>query len=201
MSSKLLGNLKKGLPFVISAPAGTGKTTLVQLLVEEFPCVTASVSYTTRPRRKGEIPGEHYNFLTVEEFERKIATGDFLEYVKLYGHYYGTSRPWVNHQLELGKHVILTIDTQGMMILKNQFPAVFIFLQPPSLEELQIRLQQRNTEGSEEISERLEIARKEIEMSRFYDYNIVNDDLSTAYQVLRSILIAEEHRLINLMRS
>lgn len=195
MPSKILGNLQKGLAFVISAPAGTGKTTLAQLLVKEFPCVTTSISCTTRPPRRGEVHGKHYFFLSVEEFEQKIAAGDFLEYVQLYGNYYGTSLKWLTEQLNQGKHVLLTIDTQGALLLKKRFPAIFIFLQPPSLDELRSRLYKRMTETEDVIAKRLEVAKKEIEASCFYDYNIVNDDLEVAYQVLRSILIAEEHRV------
>src|SRR3546814_739586 len=119
MRPKVIGNLKKGLAFVISAPAGTGKTTLAQLLTKEFHCVVESISYTTRPPRKGEIPGEYYVFLTDEEFKKKIVAGDFLEYVQLYGNYYGTCREWVFQQLQSGKHVLLTIDTQGALLLKG----------------------------------------------------------------------------------
>lgn len=196
MQSKILGKLSQGLAFVISAPAGTGKTTLAKRLAKEFPCIATGVSFTTREPRKDEVPGEDYNFVTVEEFEKKIALGDFLEYVQLYGNYYGTSRQWLEEQLKKGKHILLTIDTQGALQLRGCFPAIFIFLMPPSLEELRKRLEQRMTETKEVIEERLELARKEIEASRFYDYSMVNDDLEVAYQILRSILIAEEHRVM-----
>lgn len=196
MSKKLLGNLKKGLVFIVSAPAGTGKTTLVQMLLEEFHTVVRSISFTTRLPREGEIEGRDYHFLTESEFKAKIASGDFLEYAQLYGYYYGTSREWVLNQQEKGNHVILNIDTQGALQLKEKLKATFIFIKPPSLRELKNRLTHRKTETAEAIEQRLEWARKEMEAAKEYDYNIINDDLQTAYQILRSILIAEECRVV-----
>ena len=151
MPSKLLGNLKHGLALIISAPAGTGKTTLVQMLQKEFPSVVNSISCTTRKPRDGEVPGKDYYFLSKDEFESKIAAGEFLEYVELYGHYYGTSREKVIEQQRQGKHVILTIDTQGALYLKGKFPGVYIFIAPPSLEELHNRMVKRKTESMEMI--------------------------------------------------
>lgn len=195
MTERLLGNRKKGLVFILSAPAGTGKTTLVQMLTQEFPAVVASVSFTTRPPRPGEIDGVHYNFLTREEFAKRIAHQEFLEHVELYGDYYGTSRLWVEEHLAQGKHVILVIDTQGAILLKakNSYPSIFIA--PPSIQELERRLRLRQTESPQTIEKRLQWAKKEMQSQNQYDYLIVNDDLKTAYQTLRSILIAEEHRI------
>jgi len=201
MSSKLLGNLKNGLIFVISAPAGTGKTTLVQMLAQEFPEITNSISCTTRKPRAGEVSGDHYHFLTREDFERRIAAGEFLEYVELYGNYYGTSKEKVNEQLKRGKHVILTIDTQGALQLRGKLAAAYIFIYPPSLDVLRKRLIQRQTETAEVIEERLTWAIKEMQAAALYDYNIVNDNLKIAYQTLLSIFIAEEHRVINIEES
>ncbi len=195
MTLRLLGNLKRGLLFILSAPAGTGKTTLVEMLCDEFPCVVASVSCTTRLPRQGEKDGQHYQFLSLQEFERRIARDEFLEYVQLYGDYYGTCRLWVEAQLAHGKHVMLVIDTQGAKLLKGKLPLVTIFVAPPSLEELAKRLTQRRTESSENIDKRLQWAKHELDARGAYDYGIVNDDLATAYQALRSILIAEEHRV------
>lgn len=194
MIDKLLGNVSKGLVFVLSAPAGTGKTTLVRMLRDEFPCVAESISCTTRPPRPGEIPGKDYHFLTIEEFEDKIKKGDFLEYAKVFDNYYGTSKEFVLAQQEKGKHVILVIDTQGAMQLKGKIPAVFVFVSPPSLQELRERLFKRQTESMEHIEQRLSWAKNEMSMAVHYDYHIVNENLHTAYEVLRSILIAEEHR-------
>jgi guanylate kinase len=197
--ASLLGKSTEGLVFVISAPAGTGKTTLTGRLIQEFsPRLIVNVSYTTRKPRRGEISGEDYHFIGEEEFKAKIAAGEFLEYVKLYGDYYGTSRQWVREQQRQGKHVILVIDTQGALQLKNHFPAVFIFISPPSLESLRLRLMNRRTESSETIQQRLKWAEIELQAIPYYDYQVVNDDndLEEAYQVLRSIVIAECHRLL-----
>lgn len=194
--SEILGERKEGLVFIVSAPAGTGKTTLVQRLVNEFSSIIASISYTTRRPREGEVQGIHYHFISNEEFEAKIAAGEFLEYVQLYGTYYGTSYQWVKEQQQRGKHVVLVIDTQGALQLKhNHFPAIFIFVRPPSLDSLRVRLTQRQTEKDEMIEKRLEWASRELQLSQEYDYQIVNDNLEIAYQVFRSIFIAECHRV------
>lgn len=199
MSNKLLGNHKTGLVFVVSAPAGTGKTTLVQMLVKEFPCVKTSVSCTTRPPRTGEVDGRDYHFLTQEAFKKKVKERDFLEHAHVFGHDYGTSHAFVLKEVAMGKHVILVIDTQGAMQLKEkQFPAIFIFISPPNLETLRHRLMKRESENAGALEERLSRAEKEIAMLPHYDYHIINDHLDTAYEVLRSILIAEEHKVKNI---
>ena len=192
---KILGSLSEGLVFILSAPAGTGKTTLVKMLQSEFPCITGSTSCTTRAPRHGEIPGRDYHFISQEEFAEKIKSGDFLEYATVFGNSYGTSKEYVLKEQKRGKHVILVIDTQGAMQLKKKkFPAVFIFISPPSLLELKERLFKRQTESIEVIEHRLSWAKDEMAMAPQYDYHIVNDNLENAYQVLRSIIIAEEHR-------
>lgn len=192
---KVLGELKKGLIFVISAPAGTGKTTLVRMLQKEFSCVTESISYTTRQPRPSEVPGRDYHFITVPEFEEKIREGEFLEYAQVFGNYYGTSRKFIGEQQKLGKHVLLVIDTQGAMQLMGTMDAVFIFIRPPDMETLRARLSARKSESSEAIDERLSWAKKEMDLAVHYNYQIVNDRLDTAYDVLRSVLIAEEHKI------
>ncbi|KAF3361432.1 Guanylate kinase [Chlamydiales bacterium STE3] len=191
----LLGNLKRGLIFIVSAPAGTGKTTLVNLLTSEFANIKQSLSFTTRQKRPGEEQGVHYQFVTPAEFEQKIAKGDFLEYAKVHGHYYGTSRSWVEGEVVKGNHVILVIDTQGALQLKGELQAVFIFVKPPSLAVLRSRLLQRKTDSIGEIERRIEWARTELELIPNYDYVILNEQLSVAYQVLRSIIIAEGHKI------
>lgn len=197
MALQLLGNKKRGLVFIVSAPAGTGKTTLVERLTSEFPCVIASISCTTREPRLGEVEGQHYHFIGEQEFEEKIQQGEFLEYVRLYGYYYGTSRQWVEERLAAGKHVVLVIDTQGALLLRKVYPAIAIFVRPPSLNELERRLLSRGTEPLKKIVERLKIAELELETVKYYDYEIINDDLEIAYQVLKSIFIAEEHRVLS----
>lgn len=192
---ELINNQQEGLVFIISAPAGTGKTTLVQLLTREFPNVIASVSYTTRQPREGEVNGTHYHFVTRDDFESRIAASDFIEYVNLYGYYYGTSREWIINQQKQGKHVVLVIDTQGALQLKGRLTAVSIFIKPPSLNILRGRLANRKTETPDMIEKRLDWAKTELKAIPYYDYLIVNDDLQIAYQVLRSIIIAESHRV------
>lgn len=186
--------MKKGLVFVVSAPAGTGKTTLVRMLLEEFHHVGISVSFTTRPPRINEVPDRDYVFIDLPQFEKKIEEGEFLEYAKVFNNYYGTSRKFVEAQQEKGKHVILVIDTQGAQHIRKQLDAIFIFISPPSLEELRTRLCRRMSETEDAIEHRLSWAEKEIAMAPKYDYHIVNDHLKVAYDALRSILIAEEHR-------
>lgn len=197
---KLMGNLKTGLAFILSAPAGTGKTTLINKLKKEFDVVKPSVSFTTRAPRRGEQEGVHYHFIDKKQFEEKISKGDFLEWVELYGDYYGTSRQAVEEELIKGHHVFLVIDTQGALKLMGKWPATYIFVSPPSLEVLSYRLAKRKTETPERIDERLKIAQEELEASKYYDYQIVNDDLQTAYQTLKSIVIAEEHKTLNIQK-
>lgn len=192
--SKVLGNQKQGLLFVISAPAGTGKTTLAHLLCEEFSCVVESISYTTRPPRLGEVHGKHYFFISHEEFKKMEERGDFLETAHVFEHYYGTSKSQVMAQQEAGYHVLLVIDTQGAKQLRGKIEMRSIFISPPSIEILRERLERRKTETEETIQKRLSWAKHEMEAAMSYDYQIVNDDLTVAYAVLRSILIAEEHK-------
>lgn len=197
---KLLGGLKKGLIFVVSAPAGTGKTTLVRMLCEEFDCIYESVSYTTRASRANEVAGKDYHYISKQEFEKKIAEKDFLEYAKVFDHYYGTSKSLVESERKQGKHVVLVIDTQGALQLMGKIEAAFIFIHPPSLIELKRRLENRKSDSADAIAQRLSWAQKEMDVSNRYDYQIVNDNLKTAYEALRSIFIAEEHRTKSIER-
>jgi len=200
MSHSMLGNFLNGFVFVLSAPAGTGKTTLVRMLSQEFDCIVESVSYTTRPPRSNEIDGKDYFFISEKEFESKIKKGDFLEYAKVFGYNYGTSYEYVTSQQKRGKHVFLVIDTQGAMQLKEkQISAIYIFLSPPSLEVLESRLLKRKTEDEKALARRLSWAEQELKKISCYDYHIVNDSLEHAYAVLRSIIIAEEHRVRQLL--
>lgn len=180
---------------MVSAPAGTGKSTLVEMLLKEFPEeIAESCSCTTRHPRPGEIAKRHYNYLSVQEFETMIKKDQFLEYAKLFGNYYGTQKEEIERVLKSGKHVVMVIDTQGAMQIKEKLDALFIFIRPPSLEELRSRLFKRRTEDEAMIQKRLDWANKEMEMAKTYDYQITNDNLEITYQVLRSIIIAEEHR-------
>ncbi|MCF7852952.1 MAG: guanylate kinase [Simkaniaceae bacterium] len=191
----LVGNLPQGLVFVISAPAGTGKSTLAHMLCDYFaPHVVESTSCTTRKPRKKEVPGQHYHFMTKEDFLAKKDRDEFLEYAEVFGHYYGTLKKDVEQIINSGKHIILVIDTQGALKLKEFFKAVFVFIAPPSLEELKKRLGNRKTESDAMILERLKWAETEIERAEHYDYFIVNEKLDMAFEILKSIMIAEEYR-------
>jgi guanylate kinase len=194
--SKLLGNLHQGLIFVISAPAGTGKTTLVDKLTHEFSSVVRNVSCTTRAPRTNEQDGKDYFFLDKKTFQDKVSKGEFLEHVTLFGENYGTSGEFIKKQTAQGKHVVLVIDTQGALQLQKKLKeAIFIFISPPSLAEQKERLKKRQTENTQSMEERLAFAKHELEMVHHYDYHIVNDNLDTAYTVLKSIFIAEEHKV------
>ncbi|MGM0439743.1 MAG: guanylate kinase [Chlamydiota bacterium] len=199
MSQKLLGNLDQGIAFVLSAPAGTGKNTLLYRLMDEYDCVQESVSCTTRPKRPGEIDGVHYNFLSREDFENKIVAREFLEYAQVFGkHYYGTLREEVLRKTRQGKHVFMVIDVKGAQQVRERFPqAVFVFISPPSLEEARRRLEGRHTEPSEVIDKRIKEAFHEMKFVVDYDYNILNDDLEVAYQVFKSVVVAEEYKIRN----
>ncbi len=191
---KLLGNKDKGLFFVVSAPSGTGKNTLTDKLFSEFDCVVESISYTTRQPRKGEVNGKDYYFVSEDEFKKMMNEGDFLEYAEVFGHHYGTSKSLVEKLRNEKKHVVMVIDTQGAMKLKDKISATYIFIKPPSMEELKKRLENRKTDSEENILKRLSKANKELEKASQYDYIIINDDINIAYEVLRSIFIAEERR-------
>ena len=199
MSGKVLGNLAKGLLFVVSAPAGTGKTTLVRMLMDEFDSVQESVSFTTRAARPGEEEGVHYHFVDDAEFELRRACGEFIESVRLFGNSYGTSLKHIQSVQEQGKHVVLVIDTEGAMQLKDKLVATFIFISPPSTEALRERLLERKTESDEVVDIRLARALEEMSFRSRYDYHIVNENLLVAYDALRSVLIAEEHHARHLL--
>jgi guanylate kinase len=185
----------KGLLIVISAPSGTGKTTLCHMLLKAFPDMEFSVSYTTRKPRSGEVNGKDYFFVDRKTFERMIEEGDFLEWAEVYGNLYGTSKSQVLKALKEGKDILLDIDTQGALQVKKNFPeAVLIFILPPSLKELERRLKKRGTDDEETIKKRLQIAREEIRKALEYDYIVVNDILEVAFERLRSIITAEKCR-------
>lgn len=179
----------------MSAPAGTGKTTLAEMVSRAFPSsVVQSISCTTRPPRPGEKDGVDYYFLSKLEFEEKILAGDFLEHAEVFGHYYGTLKRHVEEITSSGKHLLLVIDTQGAIQLQEKILATYVFIAPPSLVELERRLKMRQTDSDEVIRRRLDWAEREIQHADRYDYFIVNEHLHVAFEVLKSIVIAEEHK-------
>jgi len=182
----------------MSAPAGTGKTTLLRMLLDEFPNVVESISCTTRPPRSGEEEGEHYHFLSDAEFDRQIKAGEFLEHAEVFGIRYGTSQKIVDDLLAKKKHVFMVVDTQGAIAVREKLEVVSIFLSAPSREEQRRRLVDRKTESVDMIEKRLAWAAHELEQIDHYNYHIVNDNLNTAYQSLRAVFIAETHKVANL---
>jgi len=192
----LFGKIDKGLVFVVSAPSGTGKTTLVQMLLQKYPQQLArSVSCTTRPPRKGEQPGIDYIFLQEEEFASKIKEGAFLEYAKVFNHHYGTFKKTVEDLQSQGKHVFLVIDVQGALLLKGKIKAFFVFIAPPSLEALRKRLEGRGSDSAQEIAIRLSKAKEELDKAKEYDVTLINEDLHKAYKELEAFVGQTEKKL------
>ena len=187
----MLGNL-----YIISAPSGAGKTSLVAKLIDEDLLVRVSVSTTTRDMRPGEKHGVNYYFVSVPEFEEKIAEGEFIEYAKVFDNYYGTSRKTVEQHLKAGQDVILEIDWQGAQQIRKQFDQVYsIFIMPPSLDELDRRLNGRGTDSEEVIAKRMKQAVTEMEHYTEFDYVVINDDFETAFHQLHSIFISNRLKL------
>ena len=181
----------KGNLFVVVAPSGAGKTSLVAALLEQERNVRLSISYTTRAPRKGEENGREYHFVDRAAFEKMIAAGDFLEYADVYGNYYGTSRRWIENELEGDHDVLLEIDWQGARQVRKLFPHMAgIFILPPSLAELRKRLQSRGKDSPEAIERRMASARDEISHVLEFEYIIVNERFEAALTDLISIVRA-----------
>ena len=180
---------RKGLLIVISGFSGAGKGTLMKKLIQNFEQYALSISMTTRVPREGEVDGREYFFSTKEQFEDRIKQGGFIEHAQYCGNYYGTPKDYVEEQLEAGKDVILEIEIQGAMKVKEQFPdAVLLFVMPPSVAVLLQRLMGRGTETKEVILERLQRAEEEAVGIEDYDYIIINDDLETCVKELHELL-------------
>ncbi|MBO5452924.1 MAG: guanylate kinase [Clostridia bacterium] len=187
---------KRGLLLVISGPSGVGKGTVCNALLENSDDTVVSVSATTRKPREGEIHGENYYFYTEEKFKEMIAQDELMEWACFCGNYYGTPRTPVLEALKQGKNVILEIEVQGALKVKSKYPeGVFIFVLPPSLEELRNRLEGRGTESKEVVEERLQTAIKEIQQSIKYNYFVVNDTVEQATSDIKTIINAEKARV------
>jgi len=187
---------REGILFVISAPSGAGKTTLCKEVVDIFPGLRQSISFTTRPRRAGEQDGIDYHFVSAETFAAMVAEGAFAEWAEVHGNRYGTALATLEDCRRTGTDVLLDIDCQGAAQLKQNWPGgVFIFIVPPSFEELERRLRGRDTDSHEVIARRLLNARQELREMAWYDYLVVNDDLERAREELKAVFVAESCRV------
>lgn len=187
--------MEKGLLFVVSAPAGCGKDTILNELFKKTDKAGYAVSATTRAPREGEINGVHYHFLTREDFSEKIKRGEVLEYTEYCGNFYGTLKKSVDDLILSGKDAVLKIEVEGAMNIKKMFPkACLVFILPPSLEILEKRLRGRGTETEEKIRERTLQAKNELAFAKNYDYLVVNDDLNEAVEDVLAVFRAEKLR-------
>ncbi len=186
---------RRGILFVISAPSGAGKTTLCRELMKAFPDLNLSVSYTTREKRRGEVDGRDYRFIDRKSFQKMIDEGQFAEWAEVHGELYGTSIKSIREAEREGRDLILDIDWQGAKQIKERIgKGVYIFILPPSMEELERRLRSRGKDSDEVIERRLKNAEEELRHAEWYDYNVMNDDLDEALSCLKAIVIAERCR-------
>jgi guanylate kinase len=187
--------MQKGLLIVISGPSGAGKGTICKALTDDIKDIELSVSVTTRPPREKEIDGVNYLFTSVEDFESRISKNDFLEHAKVYGNYYGTPKWKVLEAVEEGRDVILEIDIQGALKVKEEYPeGVFIFILPPSLHELKKRITSRGTDSKEAIIKRMESTYEELSYAFKYDYAVLNDYVDHAVSKIKAIILAEKNK-------
>jgi guanylate kinase len=190
------GGEAHGLLFIVSAPSGAGKTTLVERVVDDTPDLKMSRSYTSRPARQGEIDGVDYNFVARPRFEAMVAAGDFLEWADVFGNLYGTSDADTRRVLAAGEDVVLVIDVQGArQVRRRGVEAVTVFVMPPSYTALERRLRGRSKDTEEAIQRRLEVAREEVASFEEYDFIVINDELPSAAHRLQAIVLAERARL------
>lgn len=186
--------MSQGNLFIISAPSGAGKSSLVKAMLEADPQLRLSISYTTRAPRPGEVNGREYHFVSREQFQAMLERNEFLESAEVYGNWYGTSQVWIQSEMQAGRDIILEIDWQGAAQVRALFPeAVSIFILPPSIEELRRRLSNRNQDSAEVIERRLAAAREDISHALEFDYLVVNDRFEVALQDL--LAIGRCHRL------
>lgn len=190
-ANKTLGTL-----YVVSAPSGAGKTSLLKAVLNELDSVKLSVSTTTRSQRPSEVDGVDYNFVSIEKFKDMLSHNAFLEHAEVFGNFYGTSQWWLEEQLATGQDVVLEIDWQGAQQVRKLMPSCqSIFILPPSKAELLSRLTGRGQDSDEVIAGRMQAANNEMQHYAEYDYLIINDDFEIAKQELTSIFVANEQRL------
>jgi guanylate kinase len=182
--------------FIVAAPSGAGKTSLVRELLAADAGIQLSISYTTRAPRPGEVDGQHYHFVSRETFEQMLERGDFLESAEVYGNFYGTSQPWIDASRQTGKNILLEIDWQGAAQVRRLIPeAIGIFILPPSVEALRQRLTGRGQDAEEVIDRRVAAAREDISHVGEFDYVIINDDFNAAQQDLLAAVRAQRLRV------
>ena len=193
---------REGILYIISAPSGAGKTTLCKEIIDLSPNLRHSVSFTTRQARSGEVHGRDYFFIAKEEFQRMVAAGEFAEWAEVHGNMYGTAVKTLEEYKATGLDVILDIDCQGARQLKAKYAGgVYIFILPPTFDELRRRLDFRDSDSAAVIEQRLKNAAGEIQECHWYDYIIVNDQFSRAVDELKSVIVAERSRASRAVKS
>ena len=187
---------RRGLMFVLSSPSGAGKTTIARKLLAEDDEIAMSVSFTTRPKRPGEVGGRDYHFVTKDEFDRMVEAEEFLEWAEVFGHHYGTPKAQIKAGLKEGQDFLFDIDWQGTQQLyqRMETDVVRVFLLPPSIEQLEDRLRSRGTDSEEVIEGRMSRARDEISHWDGYDYVVINDDVDECFEQVHEILRSERLR-------
>ncbi|MFN3234973.1 MAG: guanylate kinase [Gammaproteobacteria bacterium] len=187
---------ESGTLFVVSAPSGAGKTSLITALVAHVQHLSVSLSYTTRPKRPAEVDGVHYRFVDQAAFEKFIEQDELVEYARVFDHYYGTSKVWIEEHLEKGEDILLEIDWQGARQIRKLFKnSLSIFILPPSQEVLHQRLSDRNQDHPEVIANRMKAASDEISHYHEFDYLVVNEDFNRALEEMRAIIISERLKI------
>jgi guanylate kinase len=190
--------MPKGFSIIISAPSGTGKTTICNILRKRIPNLKLTTSHTTRKRRKGEIDGIDYIFISKQEFKDKIKNKDFLEWAEVHSNYYGTSLESVDKHINKGYDTLLEIDIQGVTSLrKTKYQGIYIIIFPPSIDELKVRLRKRGSDSKEDILSRVETGKKEIKKYKMYDYIITNYVIEDTVNNILSILHTEKFKTCN----
>jgi guanylate kinase len=191
---------REGIILIISAPSGAGKTTLCHKLLQRFPNMQESVSYTTRSPRAGEVHGVDYFFVSRDEFQRMVEADAFAEWAEVHGNLYGTSLATIEEARKNGVDIVLDIDCQGARRLKEQIErCVYVFILPPSMEELRKRLESRSSDAQDVIDRRIERAAAEIKEARWYDYIIINDNLDAAFEELSAIVLAHSRKTFRML--
>ncbi len=192
--------MSQGVLYVVAAPSGAGKTSLVKALLQKDTAIRLSVSYTTRAPRPGETNGVDYHFVSVEQFRQMAERGEFLESAEVYGNYYGTSQAWIAGEIAAGRDILLEIDWQGAAQVKKHFPeAVTVFILPPSIEALRQRLSSRGQDSQAVIDKRMAAARDDISHAGAFEYIIVNDDFDQA--LLDFIAVVRASRLVTVRQA